>query len=100
MRKIHVMTDSFSVHSWIESSIGKDQKIKVRSLSEDCNISVTISLVPSCENKADELTRVPSKWLRKNICSPAVSSQIDVQNEISRIHELHHFGVDRTFLFC
>ena len=114
MRKIHVMTDSSSVYSWIESSIGKDQKIKVRGLSEvlvrrrlqlvvnivqECNISLTISLVPSCENKADELTRVPSKWLRKNICSPAVSPQIDVQHENSRIHELHHFGVDWTFYF-
>ena len=26
MRKIHVMTDSSSVYSWIESSIGKDKK--------------------------------------------------------------------------
>ena len=52
-----------------------------------------------CENKADELTRVPSKWLRKNICSPAVCPQIDVQDEIFRIHELHHFGVDPTFYF-
>ena len=27
-----------------------------------------------------------------------MSPQIDVQNEISRIHELHHFGVDFILL--
>ena len=34
MGKIHVMTDSSSVYSWIQSSIGKDQNITLHGLNE------------------------------------------------------------------
>ena len=114
MSDIWVMTDSASVFNWVKSIVDKDRKAKVRGLSEvlirrrlqliqdilaECDIKLSISLVPSCENRADELTRVPSSWLKrpKNIllCNVAIS----VSDEISRIHSLHHFGVDRTFYF-
>jgi len=112
MKRIKIMTDSSSVFSWITSVIVKDHKVKAKGLSEvlirrrlslikdtisECDLALSIHLVPSSENKADELTRVPSHWLRKN--NLACVSSVDLRDKIARIHNLNHFGVDRTFYF-
>jgi len=111
MSTIKVITDSASVYNWVNSILVKDRKIKAKGLSEvlvrrrlkliddtvsECGINLEISLVPSCENKADELTRVPRSWLR-NVCNVAV---VGVSREdVLRIHNLSHFGVERTLYF-
>jgi len=105
---IVIVTDSTTVHGWINSIVSELKRVKthgigealarrrlnlVRDIITECRLQVEIRLVKSAENKADELTRVPRKWLRQEpeSCFTAVSESIT--NE----HAAHHFGVDRTW---
>ena len=71
---MEILTDSSSVFAWLRSIIGHKQKVKTRSLNEiivqrrlellrtcfdECTLNLKVTLVPSHENKVDELTRVP-----------------------------------------
>jgi transposase InsO family protein len=108
-RQVEVMTDSASVHGWLRSLIVGDRPVRVKGLGEalarrrlslirdvasECGLSLSVSLVASQANKADELTRVPLQWLRpRSHCATAVpASDVD----IAALHDRHHFGVDRT----
>ena len=69
-----------------------------------------VEKVASAHNKANQLTRVPKKWLLSR--APVKASQVGVPGlaapvrqgaaddgprlEVKRIHERHNFGVDRT----
>ena len=67
----------------------------VAELIQAYGLSVSIKLVPSENNKADVLTRVPQAWLQQLkredqlVCS---ASELSVE----RLHQQHHFGVQRT----
>lgn len=104
-----IYTDSATVNSWIRSITDGDRKAKTHGLSEvlvrrrlflikslldECDLTVQVKLVSSANNKADQLTRVPQKWVRREaeICSTAE----DVESVIQADHSIHHFGVDRT----
>ena len=72
---------------------------------------MAVELVKSSCNKADQLTRVPKKWLSFRSAEPdshgdvvglaAPASRIaaddETRLELKRIHDRHHFGVDRTW---
>ena len=76
-------------------------------------LEVVVEQVESARNKADKLTRVPKKWLSSPLETPVMDEQCDATGlaapagriadgnemrlEVKRIHEQHHFGVDRTF---
>ena len=60
---------------------------------------MSISLVKSCEKKINELTKVPPSWLKRLITNEFCLLAADVNNIISRSHNLNHFRVDRTLYF-
>lgn len=109
-KEIEIITDSAAVHSWLKSIVSKDKKIQYRGMGEillrrrlglldnivkECGIVLTSRLVPSAENKADALTRVPKSWLNSHVCAAAVEEKESV--EIRRIHDIIHCGVDKTY---
>ena len=109
LRQFVIHTDSATVHAWLRSVVEGDRKARTHGLSEvlvkrrlglikglleECELSVEIKLVSSSSNKADCLTRVPQKWLRREPESSCVSTS--VEDIIAAEHSIHHFGVDRT----
>ena len=78
LRKIEILTDSVTVKSWVSSVVNDSHRPRVSGLSEMVNrrrlsvvsdlireygLELSISYVPSQENLADVLTRVPKTWL-------------------------------------
>ena len=56
-------------------------------------------MVKSAENKADQLTRVPKRWLNRReefVAAPALTEEEEKQELIRRSHNRHHLGVDRS----
>jgi ribonuclease HI/transposase InsO family protein len=117
-RELQIMTDSQTVYFWLRSVIHRTHNVRtkaldevlirrrletLRELIEEENLSVKVTLVPSERNLADALTRVPKKWLStKRVAlagkvSPAEHENIPPSvDEIRRIHNTGHFGVERT----
>ena len=110
LTNIVIVTDSTTVHGWISSVVSELKRVKTRGIGEalarrrlnlvhdiitECHLEVEIRLVKSAENKADELTRVPRKWLQQDPekCCAVVGESIKTE------HAAHHFGVDRTWFF-
>jgi len=113
--KITIMTDSSSVHKWVQSVISADRRIKVKGISEalirrrlcmirdimdEYKLKLDIHLVSSANNLADRLTRVPERWLRRmKKCLVGVVALTEAPltlDDIRASHERHHLGVDRT----
>jgi len=113
--ELTIMTDSSSVHKWVQSVISADRRIKVKGISEalvrrrlgmirdivdEYKLKLVICLVSSANNLADKLTRVPERWLRgikkREIGVVALSKASVPVEEIRVSHERHHLGVDRT----
>ena len=60
-------------------------------------------LVPTAENKADALTRVPKQWLCEvGRAAVALKRREDQGNSdlAKRIHDLHHCGIETTLYFA
>ncbi|MPC48171.1 putative Pol polyprotein [Portunus trituberculatus] len=77
------------------------------SLVKECGLALTVSLVPSRENKADVLTDVPQRWLKMSaadvtkpppVCAAAIETLL-----AQLVTEIHHSrgppGVRRTLYF-
>ncbi|XP_067933222.1 uncharacterized protein [Watersipora subatra] len=107
--KLKIVIDSASVHDWVRSILVNSKRPKVSGLSEmvikrrlrsisqlvmKYHIKMTIQLVPSTSNKADELTRVPQK--RLNSAYLAVVTLDDKTREVTTLHGKHHLGVEKT----
>lgn len=105
-----VFTDSATVNAWLRSVTEGDRKARthglgevlvkrrlalIKSLLAECNLSVKVRLVSSSSNKADCLTRVPQKWLHREVQSCCLSQ--DAEDLVAAEHAIHHFGVDRTY---
>lgn len=107
---VEVVTDSATVRGWMSSVLTGSHRVRSHGLAEMLikrrlalvaeliqayGLRVSIKLVPSEDNKADILTRVPQAWLqelrRDNllVCSTAELS-------LEQLHRQHHFGVQRT----
>ena len=77
-RNVRLKTDSKTVYGWVSSVVNNVQRVKISglyallverrlSLIEDIiatsGIAVTLEWIPSAENKADQLSRVPQPYL-------------------------------------
>ena len=65
---------------------------------------MTVTKVPSAHNLADPLTRVPKKWLCMDkgegdaVCAvvTTTSPMVPTKDQLRKLHEVHHQGVNRT----
>ena len=109
--EMKIMTDSATVAGWIQSVLSDSRRIRVHGISEvlvkrrlgivkemveKSHLRLSISLVRSCDNLADVLTRVPQKWIQRRVAIGSVGLSIP---EIGRIHDRHHFGLKKTLYF-
>jgi hypothetical protein len=108
--ELQILTDSASVYSWVKSILEDSKRPKVSGLSEmiikrrlgtiaqlivEYHLKLSVKLVPSASNKADALTRVPQRWL-KRVCLSLVTVD-NVEKQVQMIHNKHHLGIDRTW---
>ena len=122
LKSVELMTDSSTVHRWITDGLTGKRRLKTKASSEmlirrridivtslvgEYGMQVTVRLVPSAENKADALTRVPQRWLHAghessevnaSPCALAVRIGRDAVAEIH--HSCGHPGVKRTLHFA
>jgi hypothetical protein len=123
LESLEIMTDSATVISWLKSALLGAKRVKVSGMSEllvrrrlgllretvdEFKLSVAVTFVESCKNRADILTRVPKFWLKReaNRCNqsdvlvdPYCSSTNSDEHcaiSVQDLHCAHHFGVDRT----
>ena len=115
LRKVTVMTDSRTVYHWLTDALSGRARIKtkaasemlirrrletVKSLSEEYSLQLYVEFVPSEENRADALTRVPKKWLTPQTSSPVCGAAVSTM-DVVRIHETSgHPGIKRTLRLC
>ena len=110
MRKVDVITDSASVYNWVRSMLEDTHRPRVSGLSEmiirrrlgiiaqlieEYGMEIGIRLVPSANNLADSLTRVPNKWLQEVRVAAGIAYNTEVE-EIRKIHNRHCLGIERT----
>lgn len=78
MRVIELRTDSATVHRWVDDALTGRARLRtkahgemlirrrvdtIRQLVAELNLSLSVMLVRSADNRADPLTRVPKAWL-------------------------------------
>ena len=111
-RQVQLVTDSATVHGWVQSVLKDERRPRVSGLSEmvvrrrlglleqirdEYSVELAIVLVKSAKNQADVLTRVPSKWLKGCQTQSVVAAGCEtVSQQVMAVHKEHHFGVDRT----
>ena len=122
MKMISVKSDSTSVVCWLDGVINNTQRVRtkgqsemlirrrlqvIQELIEEYELQLNIELVKSANNKADELTRVPKKWLRLsgdvNVSSGGAGVEINAstgEDKVREVHETVHFGFERTKEMC
>ena len=116
---LHLITDSACVHRWVSDVLSGKARIRTKAASEmlirrrlstikelvvGYELTVDVELVRSQANRADQLTRVPQRWLdvlrkeTKPVCATSMEEQ-----ESTRIRAIHqcsgHPGVRRTLYF-
>jgi len=116
LKDLVICCDSQTVCGWLQAIIGNDSKVRTHGLSEslvrrrlgivkdtitEYGLEVEIRYVPSKLNKADVLTRVPKDWMRPAAETKELAAAVNLNEEsaIRQIHEMHHFGVNRTAFF-
>ena len=107
--RIKIMTDSATVYSWLQSILSGSHRPRTHGLSEmivkrrlsllsetvkEFQVEVEVRLVPSAENEADSLTRIPKTWLAAAPMAGAVAAASRTELEAS--HGQHHFGATRS----
>jgi len=112
-RDFLLITDSATVYGWLKAVIDRSHNIRTRALSEILirrrldtlqqiiaqeELKIRVRLVESSKNRADRLTRIPSKSLMRSgkTCMAAVTPNNVTLEDIKSIHEKCHFGVDRS----
>jgi len=110
--------DSLTVVNWMSNVIDKRSRVRTKGAAEmlvkrrlvvigetiaEYGLDVSVRFVPSAENKADRLTRVPKRWLehRELNGSPSEVAAVIVTGQnpkdaVWAAHKPHHLGVDRT----
>lgn len=110
--QVELVTDSATVFGWVRSVLEDERRPRVSGLGEmivrrrlgllaqireEYEVELSIKLVRSAENKADSLTRVPSKWMHEaNPCTVAAASCKILDPGILAVHNNHHFGTGKT----
>ena len=122
---IDLRTDSATVHKWIEDTLSGRSRLRtkahgemlirrrvdiIRQLVDEFQLTMTVGLVRSDDNPADELTRVPKDWLRPDRPEEepplvAVAAAADGRDDhtaakIRAVHEdIGHQGIRRTLWY-
>ena len=122
MKKLRLCTDSLTVYHWVSDTLTGRARVKtkassemlirrrlgtLKSLIEEYQLELKVTLVTSECNLADALSRVPQKWLRmvsgrgvpvSEVCGAAAGSLSAEQ--IAEIHHATgHYGVRRALYF-
>ncbi|XP_067932771.1 uncharacterized protein [Watersipora subatra] len=112
LKNVTILTDSATVFGWVKSVLQDCKRPKVSGLSEmlvkrrlnllndlisEYQLVLQITLVKSEDNKADELTRAPRRWLEKRVCAVNLTTSDSIEGKLRNLHEAHHLGVDRTW---
>ncbi len=117
MKKLTLVTDSRTVYHWVENALSEKSRLKTRAASEmlirrrletvktiidEYSLILRVKFVPSNENKADALTRVPKRWMtlanEQTSCAAVVTVS---EQDITKIHQTSgHPGIRRTLYFC
>uniref|UniRef100_A0A5S6QCD8 RNase H domain-containing protein n=1 Tax=Trichuris muris TaxID=70415 RepID=A0A5S6QCD8_TRIMR len=120
MKRIEIMTDSATVHRWIDDGLSGRTRLRTKAanemlirrrvatvlaLTEEYSLDLAITLVKSMNNRADALTRVPRRWLAStnqlevSTCAVGVSSSL--YQSIVEVHRTAgHPGIRRTLYFA
>ena len=75
----------------------------MKQLVQEFSLAVSVTMVRSCENRADALTRVLREWLRDDVVTAAVvsSGDLSIGAAISDVYErAGHPGVRKTLYFA
>lgn len=119
-RNVELLTDSATVHRWIHDGLTGKSRLKTKAASEmlirrrvnivtslvtEYGLQITVRLVPSADNKADALTRVPQRWLKVTPGDEplrcGVAAPADINQRVAEIHHsCGHPGVRRTLHFA
>ena len=118
VKRVEVMTDSATVFQWISDGLTGKSRLRTKAANEmlirrrvdivmelrrEYGLEMNIVLVPSAENRADALTRVPTKWLRRGDADAVACAMADdtVEEKVKAVHhEVGHPGVRRTLYFA
>ncbi|KFD46672.1 hypothetical protein M513_12440 [Trichuris suis] len=120
MRTIELMTDSAAVHRWLSDGLSGKARLRTKAANEmlirrrietvvalvrEYQLTMTVTLVRSMEDKADRLTRVPRRWLvNKEPVQEAAGAVVSDSSFERLIAEVHHAaghpGVRRTLYFA
>ena len=111
LNDITMYTDSSSCYSWLNDTISGQRKVRTKGICEMLvkrrlavikeiidayNLRLKVKLIPSTQNLADPLTRVPSEWLKR--CKPfAAAASVE---EVRELHDIAHMGRERTEQIC
>ncbi|KHJ40006.1 hypothetical protein D918_09933 [Trichuris suis] len=119
MKDLELMTDSATVHRWIEDALSGRTPLKTRAANEmlirrriatvlalvkEYDLNLTVRLVKSADNRADILTRVPRRWLAPadphGLSAGALADVEQSEKLIVSVHRsIGHPGVRRTLYF-
>ncbi|XP_043227746.1 uncharacterized protein LOC122384429 [Amphibalanus amphitrite] len=116
MKQLTIVTDSRTVYHWLSDALSGKARLKTKAASEllirrrletikniitEYDLTVQVKSVPSVENKADILTRVPRKWLLTSDNDQEVCAGAMVETDIAAVHETSgHPGIRRTLHLC
>ena len=109
-------TDSHSVFSWLNSKLTRDKPVKCAGqcemlirrrlqifgkLVEDYAINVNVIWIPTTKNVADELTRVPAKWIKHKVAPQECNIIYKHDNQqVKKVHSIAHMGVSKSMELC
>lgn len=119
-KKLTLYTDSLCVYHWVSDTLSGRTRIRTKAASKmlirrrldtlknlvsEYGLSLSVTLVPSHCNRADQLTRVPHKWyeaakMGMEITARSCAVAID-PCQIQKIHaQSGHPGYQEDPLFC
>ena len=122
-RVLHIVTDSACVHWWVSDTLTGKARVNtkaademlarrrlgtLRALVEEHALTMNITLVKSCQNRTDSLTRVSQRWLdlhkKEGEPIPESCAVVTCQLSKSQVTDIHqksgHPGVKRTLYFA
>ena len=122
IQRVELLTDSVTVHRWISDGLSGKSRLRTKAASEilirrrvgivlslvqEYNLRLLVTLIPSANNKADSLMRVPQHWLKvpvaclateQTMCAAGIKATSD---GIADIHNsVGHPGVRCTLYFA
>ncbi|XP_043245437.1 uncharacterized protein LOC122393477 [Amphibalanus amphitrite] len=118
-KRVILRTDSVTVQRWLTDALTGRARLRTKAqsemlvrrrvavfkqLSSEYDLVVTVELVPSAANRADELTRVPKEWIRTGSEQPTgvvAAVRTARPEDIMAVHEsVGHQGVRRTWWYA